>query len=82
MEIVSPKNLFSSSKLVKWYFPLSSGVRCSLTFLGIVENKYKAVIPKNYLVGINLNELSNKNIKVSLEKINNGIYEAKPIFND
>lgn len=46
---------------------------------GIVEGKYKVVIPKNYLVGVNLEELIDKNIKVKLEKINNGIYEAKLI---
>ncbi|MBP3690928.1 MAG: hypothetical protein J6I74_06340, partial [Schwartzia sp.] len=49
---------------------------------GIVEGKYTAVIPKNYLLGKELESLLGKRIPVEIEKMNNGKYEARPIWRD
>lgn len=47
---------------------------------GVVDGRYRAVITKNYLTGINLNEKIGQTVRVELEKTNNGRYEARPIF--
>jgi len=47
---------------------------------GVVDGKYRAVITKNYLVGIKLGEKIGHMVKVELEKINNGRYEVRPFF--
>ena len=49
---------------------------------GFIDGKYRAVIPKNYLKGVNFNKLVNTKIKVELLKINNGFYEVKPLMNN
>ena len=47
---------------------------------GVVDGKYRAVITKNYLMGINLNEKVGQTVRVELERANNGKYEVRPIF--
>lgn len=50
---------------------------------GVVDGKYSAVIPKNYLTDINLREKVGQTVKVELEKISNGKkYEARPIWDN
>ena len=47
---------------------------------GVVNNKYKAVIPKQYLVGVNLSEKVGQTVRVKIERICNERYEVKPLF--
>lgn len=46
---------------------------------GVVEGKYRAVITKNYLFGVDLNGKVGETVSVQLERTNNGQYEAKPV---
>lgn len=47
---------------------------------GVVNGQYRAVISKNHLVEVNLKEFIHKTVRVELKSINNGMYEAKPLF--
>lgn len=48
---------------------------------GVIANKYRAVIPKNYLQNKDLNVYLHQTIKVVVEKINsNSLYEVRPLL--
>ena len=59
---------------------LETGGVQKINLRGVVGGKYRAVITKNYLTGVDLNEKIGQTVKVELEKINNGKYEARPII--
>ena len=43
---------------------------------GIIEKKYGAIIPKNYLSGVDLYSMLEREVEVQVVKINNGMYEV------
>ena len=47
---------------------------------GVLDGKYRAVIPKNHLINKDLTSMINQYINVEVEKINNGQYEVIPYF--
>ena len=92
---VAMANLAAITPALKFNYekPLDSLLGCTVDMLvletggvqkinlrGVVGGKYRAVITKNYLTGVDLNEKIGQTVKVELEKINNGKYEARPIF--
>lgn len=81
------KEMGEETQYIEYEMPCSSLVGCSKemkileigqnNLRGVVENKYRAIIPKNYLVGKKLEDFINQNLIVEIENISGEYYRVK-----